>query len=181
MPEAIEQFQKALRIQPGHAEVHYNMGVVLTTLKRFPEAIEHFQEALKSKPDFGQAAFSLSSALAQSGRLPEAIQYGRRAVRLMPDNPQGIQFVARLMATDPEFAATKAAQANWPDGFQPRSEARRQPPLARSPQEAEVGGTSRTLPAGGEKGGPLHFGSLALASWSGPPFSYRHPTITGHF
>ena len=47
--EAVAQYQEALRITPGDAGVHKNLGLALESLGRPQEAAPHFQEALRIK------------------------------------------------------------------------------------------------------------------------------------
>ena len=51
-PEAIAEFEAALRLEPGSAKAHYNLGVVLWRIGgRLPEALAHFDAALRISPD----------------------------------------------------------------------------------------------------------------------------------
>src|SRR5208337_584996 len=43
LKEAVEQYQRVLRLQPNIAAAHYNLGVILLQLGAGQEAIEHFQ------------------------------------------------------------------------------------------------------------------------------------------
>jgi Flp pilus assembly protein TadD len=61
---AIRAFQEAIRLKPGFAEAHYNLGVALAREGQIEEAIRAFQEAIRLKPDFAEANDSLARALA---------------------------------------------------------------------------------------------------------------------
>jgi tetratricopeptide (TPR) repeat protein len=52
LPEAVAQYEQALRIKPDYVDAHFNLGLALEKLGRTPEAIEHYQQALKLRPDF---------------------------------------------------------------------------------------------------------------------------------
>ena len=60
VPEAIQIFEKALRITPDDAEGHNNLGTALGQAGRIPEAIEHLQQALRIKPDLPEAQNALA-------------------------------------------------------------------------------------------------------------------------
>jgi tetratricopeptide (TPR) repeat protein len=60
VPEAIQHYEQALRIQPDFAEVHYNVGLALEKVGRTPEAIQHYEQALRIRPDFVQAQYALA-------------------------------------------------------------------------------------------------------------------------
>lgn len=59
-PEAIQQWEEALKLRPNDAVTHYNLGNALEKQGRMPEAIEHYQQALKLQPGFGPAKDALA-------------------------------------------------------------------------------------------------------------------------
>ena len=85
IPEAVQQFEAALRLAPRDAELHDNLGVTLGHAGRTAEAIEQFEAALRLRPDFPVAHSNLGNALLQSGRVAEAIRQYEQALRLRPD------------------------------------------------------------------------------------------------
>jgi tetratricopeptide (TPR) repeat protein len=87
LPEAIDQFEAALRLNPNFAEAHSNLGMALAEVPgRLPEAIDQFEAALRLDPDFAIAHNNLGAVLANSpGRLPEAISQFETALRIKPD------------------------------------------------------------------------------------------------
>lgn len=87
LPDAIAEFQAALRIRPDYAEAHYNLGNALALLpNRMPEAIAEYQAALRYAPKLVEAHYSLGNALAQMpGRLPDAINEYQAALRIRPN------------------------------------------------------------------------------------------------
>ena len=87
LPDAIAEFQAALRIRPDFAEAHNNLGNLLAlTPGRLPEAIAEYRAALRSEPDYAEAHYNLGNALAHTpGRQADAIAEFREALRLRPD------------------------------------------------------------------------------------------------
>jgi len=85
MPEAILQWEQALRINPDYVEAHYNLGVALGRVGRIQEAIEHWEQALRIRPGFAEAHYNLGVALDQLGRTEEAAIHRQEALRLKPD------------------------------------------------------------------------------------------------
>jgi protein O-mannosyl-transferase len=56
MPEAVAEYQAALRIEPRFADAHYNLGLALSkTPGRMPDAIAEYEAALRIDPDFQPA------------------------------------------------------------------------------------------------------------------------------
>ncbi len=63
-PEAIAEFQAALRIDPDYVEAHNNLGLALAqTPNGLPEAISEYQAALRIQPDNAEAHDSIGAAL----------------------------------------------------------------------------------------------------------------------
>jgi tetratricopeptide (TPR) repeat protein len=87
MPEAVTEFEAALRINPDFAKAHNNLGNALMQISsQLPEAIAQYEAALRINPDFAKAHNNLGNALMQiSSRLPEAIAQYEAALRINPD------------------------------------------------------------------------------------------------
>jgi tetratricopeptide (TPR) repeat protein len=73
MPDAIAQFEAAVRINPDLAEAHNNLGRALAEVPgRLADAIAQFEAALRVNPDSAQTRERLNEALAklheQAGR-----------------------------------------------------------------------------------------------------------------
>jgi len=88
LPEAIAQYEQALRIEPHNAEAHSLLAFTLAEAGKLPEANQQFEEAVRLKPDFAEAHNNLAAALAQTGRLQEAIAHYQQALRLQPDDAE---------------------------------------------------------------------------------------------
>jgi hypothetical protein len=99
LPEAIAEYEVALRIEPGNAVVHMNLGNALSELPgRLAEAIAEYEAALRIDPDYAEAHFNLGNALSRlPGRLADAISEYEAALRIRPD-PKLRQMVNRLRA-----------------------------------------------------------------------------------
>ena len=57
--EATAHCAEALRINPGYAEAHKNLGITLARQGKTQEAIAHFAEALRFKSDYAEAHINL--------------------------------------------------------------------------------------------------------------------------
>ncbi len=88
VPEAIEQYQQALRLYPGYAKAHLNLGIALGQTGRVQEEIEQYQQALRLYPDYAKAHRNLGIALEQRGRVQEAIEQYQQALRLNPNDAE---------------------------------------------------------------------------------------------
>ena len=103
-PEAISQYQAALRLEPGYAKAHNNLGIALAEAGRLPEAAAQYEEALRLRPDFAEARNNLGNALLQSGDTAEAIRQYRETLRLAPDFPAALRDLAYALANSGQSA-----------------------------------------------------------------------------
>jgi tetratricopeptide (TPR) repeat protein len=84
--DATAQYEEAIRLEPGFAEAHDNLGAVLRQSGRVDEAVLQFREAIRLKPDLANAHVNLAGAyLATPGGLDRAISEYREAIRLKPE------------------------------------------------------------------------------------------------
>ena len=104
LPEALVNFEAALRLKPDFAEAHFNRGNGLAkTPGRLPEAITEYETALRLRPNEPLAHISLGAALAQMpGRLPEAITQFQTALRLNPDDLEVHNNLGNALAQMPD-------------------------------------------------------------------------------
>ena len=87
VPDAISEYQRAVRIYPNYAEAHNNLGAVLLQSGRTTEAVAEYRAAVRLDPDYPDAHSNLGGALSRiPGRLSEATAELETAVRLDPEN-----------------------------------------------------------------------------------------------
>lgn len=115
-------YEYMLRLAPGAAVPHYNLGVILADSGRLSEAVTHYEAALRLRPEMPDADNNLGNALAKLGRRAEAIVHLERALRLKPDDAkaynnignvlsdqgkldEAIESYGRALEFDPKFAA----------------------------------------------------------------------------
>ena len=84
-PEAIQQYEQALQLDPDHTEARISLGAALAMQGQVTQAIQNYERALTLKPDSPAAHYNLGTALASQGKFSEAIQHLERAVQLKPD------------------------------------------------------------------------------------------------
>ncbi len=85
-PEAVPEFQAAVRLRPDSVTFHNNLGLALASMLRWPDAIAEYQTALRLDPQYEAAHLNLGIAYARTpGRQPDAIAEYREALRLKPD------------------------------------------------------------------------------------------------
>jgi tetratricopeptide (TPR) repeat protein len=84
VPEAIDHFNKALKLNPGYAEARNNLGLALASEGRLLDAVSQYETALQLKPGYPEAQSNLGVAMADLGRYDEAIVHFQAALALMP-------------------------------------------------------------------------------------------------
>jgi len=80
--EAVYNFRKMLTIEPRIAEIHFNLGIILTQLGDTDDAIASYRHCLQLKPDFTTAHFNLGIVLQAQNMLHDAAIHYRKAIAL---------------------------------------------------------------------------------------------------
>jgi len=70
LPQALENFEKALEGDPSDPDYHFNVGYVLWKRRDFAAAAERFRAALERNPEDTQATSLLGRCLQKSGPRP---------------------------------------------------------------------------------------------------------------
>jgi Flp pilus assembly protein TadD len=124
---ALALLEKAARLQPANAQVHYNLGVVLQAIKREDEASESYRAALKLRPGHPGALQNLGNIAMFRENFAEAERCYRTALAAAPNSAVlllslGMLYCAqrRLNEAAPYY---RQALALMPDSPQVRWEA----------------------------------------------------------
>jgi tetratricopeptide (TPR) repeat protein len=83
--EAIKQFQKALKLNPEKAEIHYNLGLTYQAKGLFDKAIEEYRKALELNPEDAEAHNNLGIIYYNQGSYQKAIEEFNHALSINPD------------------------------------------------------------------------------------------------
>ena len=113
LPQAIDQYQKAIDIRPDYAFAQHNLGNAFLAEGKLEQAIEHLSVAIRIEPDYAEAHYSLGSALGRQGRLAEEIAHYRRAIEAKPDYAHALHNLGAvlLLAGRPHEAVTPLRDA----------------------------------------------------------------------
>jgi len=82
--EAIPAFQEAIRLNPGSAEAHLEMGKTELSVGRVKDAITELEEALHLSPGNVQARRLLSQAYRRAGDAERAARYAETSAEAPP-------------------------------------------------------------------------------------------------
>ena len=99
--QAVEHFEKAIRLVPGEASFYSNLGLTLFRLGYSQRAIALYNKAVQLDPNSTNAHDNLAIALTRLGQFDEAIYHYRKAVELDPNRLGAIASLAWLLATHP--------------------------------------------------------------------------------
>lgn len=120
MEAALDEFSRAVDLNPGYVEAHLNRAIVLNDLGRFEEAQDAFRRAWESEDRHGlpfpkSAAARLANLHAELGDLyrelcgrSEAIAQYRAATRLRPDFLDLRNKLARALIEAGELTAARS-------------------------------------------------------------------------
>ncbi|MDO9709544.1 tetratricopeptide repeat protein [Paracraurococcus lichenis] len=126
---AAEAIGKAIRLNPGVADAHSNLGTALRALGRPQEALASYDRAVALDPAYAEAHANRAAALLDLGRREEALAAYDRALALRPDQPEAevgrsrvllllgraaeaLAAAGRALALDPGLAEAEADRGN---------------------------------------------------------------------
>jgi tetratricopeptide (TPR) repeat protein len=128
LPDAIDQYERALLIKPDLAEAESNLGNALAEMGQRQEALGHYVQALQLKPEDAEAHNNLAVDLMGLGRFQEAIEQYQQAIRIKPDYieaqfnlglasemtgrvPEAIEHYQRALRLKPDLTEARTALA----------------------------------------------------------------------
>ena len=99
---AIAEYQQALRLKPGYAGAHNNLGTALYAQGRAAEAVAQYQEALRLMPAYAEIRYNIAMALLSiPGRANEAAEQLEIFLKARPDNEPARRMLAQIRASQP--------------------------------------------------------------------------------
>ncbi len=121
--QAIDNYRRALEINPGFAEAASNLALALAKSEEFEEAEEWLQRALALNPDMLAARLNLGAVQQELGKLEESAESFEQAVRHSPDSAVArfnlANGYARLFRMDEAVENYRAAIAVDPEFVDP--------------------------------------------------------------
>lgn len=87
--QAIDQFQRALKLDPNNDDVYRGLAFAYEHVKRFDEAEAIYRRAIAMRPQYAAGYNWLGRFLHERGRYGEAIEVFRQSTELAPDSFRG--------------------------------------------------------------------------------------------
>lgn len=84
--EAKDAYERALQLDPKHADAHVNLGRLLHEEGLTADAETHYRAAMQANREHETASFNHGVALEDLGRADEAMDAYQRAIALDPEN-----------------------------------------------------------------------------------------------
>jgi protein O-mannosyl-transferase len=109
--EATNHYLAALRANPGNPDVHFNMGIAQMNLGDMTDAIRHLTITVERLPSHPLAHRYLGDALADARRVKEAMAEYRKALQVNPNQPEALNNLAWLLATQPDDTVRNGKEA----------------------------------------------------------------------
>jgi tetratricopeptide (TPR) repeat protein len=120
-PEALEELNKAIDLDPRNAEAYYWRGRTQVNLGRLDQGVDDFKKAVEFKPDYSEAYDHLGWLAAKQGQVNEAIAFLTKSVEFKPENAWAFYNRSRLFFGKGDVAnamkdAEKACGLGYQDG-----------------------------------------------------------------
>jgi Tfp pilus assembly protein PilF len=95
-PEALREFQEALRLDPSCNEstcilAHNGLGQTYFQMGRIKEAIASYQDAIKAFPSYLDARYNLAFAYLKQGAKDKAAGEFRKVIELSPESDKAVE------------------------------------------------------------------------------------------
>lgn len=85
-PAALARFERALAIDPTHADAHFNAAMIERDLGHADRCVAHLREAIRLRPRFARARQELAITYARQKNLPAAVAELRQLLEIEPGN-----------------------------------------------------------------------------------------------
>ena len=110
IPEAVREYQAAIKLRPDAPGLHLALGQIYTGEKDWPKAEEAFHAETKIQPGDAESAYRLGNALLQQGKVQEARTELLGADKLQPNMPETLYALGKA---DSLTGNTADAEKAW--------------------------------------------------------------------
>jgi eukaryotic-like serine/threonine-protein kinase len=107
--EAVDEFRKAIAIDPNYALAYSNLGNALYDQQKWNEAVAEYPKAIKLDPMNATTHYNFAEVLAAKQQWDEAIAEYRKAIALRPDYPEAYCNMGGMLKRQGRFAEALTA------------------------------------------------------------------------
>jgi tetratricopeptide (TPR) repeat protein len=121
LEDAVAGYERALALDPDHAEANFGLASTFHALRRHEDAIASYEKALAIDPDYAEANYGIATTLQALNRDDRAIPFYEAALAIDPNyaeanhglatalqalkrDEEAILFYERALAIDPNYA-----------------------------------------------------------------------------
>ena len=110
--QALQAYQRALKIAPNQAILHANLGNLYFDKSRYDDAMQAYARALELDPGLAKVYYNMGCLHGIQGRIKQAMAALERAFQIAPDMKQKALQDADLASVrnDPEFQRLTATR-----------------------------------------------------------------------
>jgi len=96
--KALENYQKAIALDPSNADLHNALGNVYAQTNKIPEAQAEFQKSAELNPSgAARAYFNLGAIFYNTGKMDEAAQAFKKSTEIDPKNADAYALLGRAL------------------------------------------------------------------------------------
>lgn len=116
IPEAMQEFERAVELQPGNAFALNNLATLYCSVGRRDECAALLKKAISFKPDYVQARYNLAMYCYEAGLLDEALREYSAIVQIDPSSNEAA-FARPMIADIRDQKARRTSRS--PDATEP--------------------------------------------------------------
>jgi tetratricopeptide (TPR) repeat protein len=95
--EAIDCYQKALKIIPAYVEAHHNLGLAYHKQRSFSKAAASYRKTLDLKPDHVAAHYNMGNIFLDQGDIDGMIPWYQKALSLKPNDAETLNTLGKIL------------------------------------------------------------------------------------
>ena len=104
MDKAVEEFDLALKADPGLTAAELNKGIALLNLQRLPEAEAALDKAAAQEPSNPRVWYNLGLLRRSQGKPAEAVDAFQRVLEIDPNDPDTHYFLGTMYSQEQQFS-----------------------------------------------------------------------------
>lgn len=105
---AVAHYQRAISLDPGYLDAHYNMGVALERLERYDESVLAYKRVLALDPARADAVNNLGVVYERTGRRDKAAEAYQESIRMHPEGIEPRLNLGGVLLRDGKYKRARA-------------------------------------------------------------------------